>query len=282
MEVTKDVSYLGKDFGQFRKNLIDFTKQYFPNDYNDFNESSPGMLFMEMSAYVGDVLSYYADNNLKESLLEQASERKNIYDLARSLGYKSKNAIPAYTDLSVFQLVPATGSGVNNSPDFSYALSIKPGMQVKEDGGSAEFRTLDSIDFSFSSSFNPTEITVYESDEVTNQPTYYLLKKTAKVVSGDVKTATFTFTSPKQYDKIVLDETNVIDIISCQESDGDNWYHVEYLAQDTIFKDVPNLLENDPDFAQYRSSSPSLLKLLKTNNTHLEKAEKGELTWKNL
>lgn len=280
MEVTKDVSYLGKDFGQFRKNLIDFTKQYFPNDYNDFNESSPGMLFMEMSAYVGDVLSYYADNNLKESLLEQASERKNIYDLARSLGYKSKNAIPAYTDLSVFQLVPATGSGVNNSPDFSYALSIKPGMQVKEDGGSAEFRTLDSIDFSFSSSFNPTEITVYESDEVTNQPTYYLLKKTAKVVSGDVKTATFTFTSPKQYDKIVLDETNVIDIISCQESDGDNWYHVEYLAQDTIFRDVPNLLENDPDFVQYRSSSPSLLKLLKTSKrfiTRLRSDKKMEI-----
>ena len=280
MEVTKDVSYLGKDFGQFRKNLIDFTKQYFPNDYNDFNESSPGMLFMEMSAYVGDVLSYYADNNLKESLLEQASERKNIYDLARSLGYKSKNAIPAYTDLNVFQLVPSTGSGVNNSPDFSYALSIKPGMQVKEDGGAAEFRTLDSIDFSFSSSFNTTEVTVYESDEVTNQPTYYLLKKKAKVVSGDVKTATFTFTSPKQYDKIVLDETNVIDIISCQESDGDNWYHVEYLAQDTIFRDVPNLLENDPDFAQYRSSSPSLLKLLKTSKrfiTRLRSDKKMEI-----
>ena len=280
MEVTKDVSYLGKDFGQFRKNLIDFTKQYFPNDYNDFNESSPGMLFMEMSAYVGDVLSYYADNNLKESLLEQASERKNIYDLARSLGYKSKNAIPAYTDLNVFQLVPSTGSGVNNSPDFSYALSIKPGMQVKEDGGAAEFRTLDSIDFTFSSSFNTTEVTVYESDEVTNQPTYYLLKKKAKVVSGDVKTATFTFTSPKQYDKIVLDETNVIDIISCQESDGDNWYHVEYLAQDTIFRDVPNLLENDPDFAQYRSSSPSLLKLLKTSKrfiTRLRSDKKMEI-----
>jgi len=280
MEVTKDVSYLGKDFGQFRKNLIDFTKQYFPNDYNDFNESSPGMLFYGNVAYVGDVLSYYADNNLKESLLEQASERKNIYDLARSLGYKSKNAIPAYTDLNVFQLVPSTGSGVNNSPDFSYALSIKPGMQVKEDGGAAEFRTLDSIDFTFSSSFNTTEVTVYESDEVTNQPTYYLLKKKAKVVSGDVKTATFTFTSPKQYDKIVLDETNVIDIISCQESDGDNWYHVEYLAQDTIFRDVPNLLENDPDFAQYRSSSPSLLKLLKTSKrfiTRLRSDKKMEI-----
>ena len=94
METKKDVTYLGKDFGQFRKNLIDFTKQYFPNEYKDFNESSPGMLFMEMASYVGDVLSYYTDNNLKESLLEQASERQNIYDIAKTLGYSPKNAIP--------------------------------------------------------------------------------------------------------------------------------------------------------------------------------------------
>jgi hypothetical protein len=132
MEVTKDISYLGKDFGQFRKNLIDFTKQYFPNDYTDFNESSPGMLFMEMASYVGDVLSYYADNNLKESLLEQASERKNIYDLAKSLGYDSKNVIPSYVTLDVFQLVPAIGTGTNNRPDYSFALSIKSGFELNK------------------------------------------------------------------------------------------------------------------------------------------------------
>jgi len=264
MEIQKDVSYLGKDFGQFRKNLIDFTKQYFPNDYNDFNESSPGMLFMEMASYVGDVLSYYADTNLKESLLEQASERQNIYDIAKSLGYTPKNAIPAYTNLDVFQLVPAIGSGDNVSPDYNYALSIKPGIRVKQNNGSAEFRTLDAVDFEFSSSINPTEVTVYESDDTTKQPTYYLLKKTVQAVSGETKTATFSFTSPKAYDKIVLPETNVIDIISIEESDGDNWYHVPYLAQDTIFEPVPNLLENDPDFVQYRDSSPSLLKLRKT------------------
>lgn len=264
MEIQKDVSYLGKDFGQFRKNLIDFTRQYFPNDYNDFNESSPGMLFMEMASYVGDVLSYYADTNLKESLLEQASERQNIYDIAKSLGYTPKNAIPAYTNLDVFQLVPAIGSGDNVRPDYNYALSIKPGIRVKQNNGSAEFRTLDAVDFEFSSSINPTEVTVYESDDITKQPTYYLLKKTVQAVSGETKTATFSFTSPKAYDKIVLPETNVIDIISIEESDGDNWYHVPYLAQDTIFEPVPNLLENDPDFVQYRDSSPSLLKLRKT------------------
>ena len=264
MDTKKDISYINKDFGQFKRNLIDFTKQYFPNSYTDFNESSPGMLFIELASYVGDVLSYYTDVNLKESLLEQASERGNIYDLARALGYSPKNSIPAHVTLDVFQLVPAVGSGVNVQPDYNYALSIKSGMRVKQSDGPAVFRTLESVDFKFSSSFNATEVTVYESNPVTKLPTYYLLKKQVRAVSGDVKTATFTFGTPVAYDKIVLPETNIIEIISVSESDGDNWYEVPFLAQDTIFEEVPNLAENDPDLSTYRSSSPSLLKLRKT------------------
>jgi hypothetical protein len=264
METKKDVSYLGKDFSQIRRNLIEFTKQYFPTTYTDFSEASSGMILLELSAYVGDVLSYYADNNLKESLLEQASERGNIYDIANMLGYRPKNSIPAYVKLDVFQLVPSTGSGNNVAPDYTYALSIKPGMQVSANNSSAVFRTLDSVDFSFSSSFDPTEVSIYESDDVTKQPTYYLLKKQVQAVSGEIVTRTFTFNSPVAYDKVVLPETNIIDIISVTESDGDNWYEVPYLAQDTIFEAVPNLAENDPDLFQYRSSSPSLLKMKKT------------------
>jgi hypothetical protein len=264
MEIKKDVTYLGKDFGQFRTNLIEFTKQYFPNTYTDFNESSPGMLFIELASYVGDVLSFYADTNLKESLLEQASERGNIYDIAKSLGYKSSNVVPAYVDLNVYQLVPSIGSGNDVRPDFNYALSIKPGFRVKQTEGNAVFRTFDSIDFSYSSSLDTTEVTIYESDPTTKTPTYYLLKKSARAVSGEVKTATFSFNSPIPYDKVVLTDTNVIEVISVTESDGDNWFEVPYLAQDTIFEAVSNLAENDPELSQYRSSSPSLLKLRKT------------------
>jgi hypothetical protein len=264
METKKDISYIGKDFGQFRKNLIDFTKQYFPETYTDFNESSPGMLFVELAAYVGDVLSFYTDSNLKESLLEQATERGNVYDIAKSLGYNPVNSVPAHVMLDVYQLVPAIGTGNSVAPDFNYALSIRPGMQVKQTAGPSIFRTLDSVDFGFSSSYDTTEVTIYESNDVTNLPTYYLLKKSVKAVSGDVKTATFTFTTPVAYDKFVLPETNIIEIISVTESDGDAWYEVPYLAQDTIFEAVPNLLENDPDLSQYRDSSPSLLKLKKT------------------
>ena len=269
METKKDISYLGKDFGQFRKGLIYFTKQYFPDTYVDFNESSPGMVFLELAAYVGDVLSYYADSNLKESMLEQASERANIFDIAKSLGYNPNNVVPAYVTLDVFHIIPSIGAGASVAPDFNYALSIKPGMRVKQNNGAAIFRTLDSIDFAYSSSTSPTEITIYESNDTTKLPTYYLLKKQVRAVSGDVKTATYSFTTPLAYDKIVLPDTNISEIISVVESDGDNWYQVPYLAQDTIFEDVPNLAENDPDLAQYRASSPSLLKLKKTAKRYI-------------
>jgi hypothetical protein len=264
METKKDISYLGKDFNQFRKNLIDFAQQYFPTSYTDFNQSAPGSLFLEMSAYVGDVLSYYMDVNLRESLLDQATEPTNIFDIAKNLGYQPKNVVPAYVTLDVYQLLPAIGTGANIRPDFDYAVTIKPGMRVQSVAGTSIFRTLDSIDFAFSSSYDTTEVTIYESDPATKLPTYYLLKKQVMAVSGDIKTATFSFTTPLAYDKVVLPESNIIEIVSVTETDGDNWYEVPYLAQDTIFEEVPNLLENDPELSPYRASAPNLLKLKKT------------------
>ena len=271
MDNKKDVSYLGKDFGQFRRNLVEFTKQYFPDSYTNFSQSSPGSLFIDMASYVGDVLSYYADANLKESLLEHASERGNIYDIAKSLGYRPKNVVPAYVMLDVYQIVPAIGTGINVKPDFNFALSIKPGMRVKQNNGAAVFRTTDSIEFAFSSSYNPTEITIYESDTATLLPTYYLLKKQVQAVSGEIKTTSFTFSSPIAYDKVLLPDTNIIEIISVTESDGDAWYEVPYLAQDTLFEAVPNLLENDAELSIYRSESPSLLKMKKTSKRFITK-----------
>jgi hypothetical protein len=265
METKKDISYIGKDFGQFKKNLIDFTKQYFPNTYTDFSDASPGMLFIELASYVGDVLSFYADSNLRESFLNQAVEQANIYDLAKSLGYKPKTSSPALVDLNVFQVVPAIGSGTNVAPDYTYALSIQPGMRVKPStNNSSTFRTIDSVNFLYSSSYDPTEVTIYDVDAATSTPTYFLLKKKVKAVSGEVKTATFSFGSPIAYDKVLLNDTNIVEIISVTETDGDNWYEVPYLAQDTIFESVPNLLENDPDLSIYRANAPSLLKLRKT------------------
>ena len=278
MEIKKDISYLGKDFNQFKKNLVDFTKQYFPTTYTSFNEASVGNIFIELSAYVGDVLSFYTDTNLRESFLNQATERGNIFDLANTLGYKVRAASPATVTLDVFQLVPATGVGVAVAPDYRYALSIRPNMIVSNEATQISFRTLDSISFNFSSSLDPTEVSVYEVDPATKTPTYFLLKKQIKAVSGEIKTKSFSFTDPVAYDKVVLPDINIVEILSVEESDGDNWYEVPYLAQDTIFEDVPNLAENDPELSVYRSGASSLLKLRKTAKRFVRRLRTDSLT----
>ena len=100
-KISKDIKYIGKDFPTLRKNLVDFAKTYYPTTFNDFNEASPGMMFLETTAYVGDVLSFYLDKQFKESLLPYASERKNVTLLAQSLGYKPKQSVAAVVDVDI-------------------------------------------------------------------------------------------------------------------------------------------------------------------------------------
>jgi hypothetical protein len=259
----RDIKYLNKDFGRFRGDLINYAKSYFPETYNDFNESSPGMMFIEMASYVGDVLSYYVDDQLKESLLLHAEERDNVIDIAHALGYKTKPSVPSLAKISVYQIVPSTfyGSG-QVSPDMRFAMEVAEGMIVTT--GEYEFITQDSIDFKASSSANPTEISIYQIDDITGEPTYYLLKKEVSAMAGKLETETFTFTEPKKFDKITLEPKNIVSIIDIRDSDGNKWYEVEYLAQDNIFEDVINNWTSDPLMSKYNYDSPYILKLRRT------------------
>jgi hypothetical protein len=261
--IKKDIRYINKDFSQFRANLIEFSRQYFPNTYNDFNESSPGMMFIEMAAYVGDVLSYYTDNQLKESMIQFAANRPNVLALATNLGYRVKNSIPATVDLDVFQLLPAKTSPNGKIPDWDYALTLKENMLVRSEQTGINFRTLNLVNFSVSSSFDPTEVSVYQINQTTSDPEYYLLKKKVKAVSGTIKTQNFTFGNAKRFDKICIEDTNIIDVLSITDSDNNEWTEVPYLAQDTVFETVANTVQNDPELSVY-TDVPYLLKLKKT------------------
>jgi len=254
----RDVKYLNKDFSQFRNNLINFAKVYFPNTYNDFNESDPGMMFIEMASYVGDVLSYYTDKQLKESLLTYAQERENVYAIAQSLGYKPKISVPSSVKLNIYQLIPADAS-VPPKPNWNYALVIQPGMQVTSTEGGVPFISYNSIDFSFSSSVDPTNISVYSY--LGANPNYFLLEKTVSAISGELKTATFTFTDPKKFNKVLIKDSNIIGIYDIIDSNGNKWYEVPYLAQDTIFEKIDNSYANDQELSDYATNVPYLLTL---------------------
>tara|TARA_B100000963_G_scaffold171905_1_gene149484 strand:- start:9454 stop:11376 length:1923 start_codon:yes stop_codon:yes gene_type:complete len=279
-KIKKDVKLVGRDFGDIRENLIDFTKTYFPQTFNDFNESSPGMMMLELSSYVGDVLSYYTDVQLRESILEQAQEKKNIFAISQAYGYKPKLNIPATTTLSMFQLVPAIGTGVNVRPDFRYALTIKEGATVvAESNDEVTFTTNQKVRFNFSSSIDPTEISVYQVDDNTNLPVKYLLKKFVQATSGKEKTQEFTFGTPKVYDKIkISDEEGLIDVISISDDDGEEWTKVEYLGQDTIFEESPNTSEYSLRYSAFTRETPALLKLKKVPKRYVTRVtDEGEI-----
>ena len=257
--MVKQVNYLNKDFSDFRDNLIEFAKVYFPNTYNDFNESSPGMMFIEMAAYVGDVLSYYIDSSFRESLLAYAEEKRNIYTIAQSFGYKPKVTSPASAVLDVFQSVPA----LNEKPDMRYALNVKAGSTVNASSTGTTFRILEDCNFNFSSSYDPREVTILESDSGTI--TKFLLKKKVKAESGAIITEKFTFSSAEKYSQIKLANSDVIEIISCIDSDGNDWYEVDSIARDTIFQDMESNTLNSPDLVEDRETVPYILKLKKVS-----------------
>lgn len=260
----RDIKYLSKDFSTFKQNLQEFSKNYFPNTYSDFTDASPGSLFVEMASYVGDVLGYYVDTQLQENLLLYTKEKENIISLAQSLGYKPKMATAANVVLDVFQIVPASGSAGNKVPDYRYAMVLKENSEISTTGGtSVSFNTLQDIDFKVSSSFDPTTVSVYSTSG--GDVNYYLLKKQVKAISlGNRKTIDYTIGAAEKFKKLTLSDTGITEITSCTDSDGNVWYEVPTLGQETIFQTVENNSLTDQTLSQDSDSTPYLLKVVKT------------------
>ena len=262
MANTKTVQYLNRDFDSLKAQLINFAKIYYPNTYNDFTEASPGMMLIEMASYVGDVLSFYIDNQIQENFLQFAKQRKNLLAIAYNFGYHPKVTSASSVNVNIYQAVPATIVNSEYVPDFGYALILEEGTQLQSSINNIDFYIDEKIDFSNSGS-SPIDISVLNYDPNTGIPLFYLLQKTAKATAGTLTTATFTFNNPERFPTVTLTDNNVIDIISVVDSDNNKWYEVPYLAQDTIFEPTANIAANNQTLSQYSDTTPYLLKLKK-------------------
>ena len=256
MAKVRDIKYLNRDFNSFRNALINYSKTYFPTTYTDFSEASPGMMFMEMASYVGDVLSFYQDNQIQETFTQYANQTDNLFDLAYMFGYKPKVTGVAETTIDFYQRVPSVGA--TKTPDFNYALVVGENAQVKSNISSTNFLTEDLIDFTVSSSFDPTEVTVYAVDS-SNNPTEYLLKKSRKAISATINTTTLTFTTPEEFTTRTISAANLIGILDIVDSDGNVWYEVDYLGQELVFDSIKNTNPNDPNSYTDEGTVPYLL-----------------------
>lgn len=259
-ELKRDIRYIDRNFNDFRNTLINYSQTYFPDTYNDFTPDSTGMLFIEMASYVGDVLSFYLDNQVQETFIQYARETENLFNMAYMLGYEPKVTTAASVNIDFYQQLPAKLSGSVTVPDFDYALQVPENTTISS-VNNEEFIIEDVIDFSSSSSLDPSTITVYQLSGTT--PTTYLIKKTRKAISATINTSTFNFTSPVRFDTRSINDSNIIGILDCFDSDGNEWYEVPNLAQENVYDTIRNTNTNDPNVPDDGSGNdvPYLLQL---------------------
>lgn len=286
--IPSNINYTSKDFSSIKADLIEYTKSYFPDTYKDFNETSPGMMLIELASYVGDVLSYYIDYQYKENVLATATERRNVVRLAEFLGYKVNSSTPALVKLKVTHDVGVQGD--NNDPDLSNLPLIDRGLKVQSNVNSdLIFETLGEIDFTLSGSSDTPAIGAPTSFDANGLASGYTLTRFVKAVAGETKTKTFNITAPTKFLELDLDETNVSEIINCTDSSGQKWYEVDFLGQERILKqthysndsergsgyDQGELTNDDSDV-----SIPYTLEYIKTNKKFTTKIDPDDNTTK--
>ncbi len=248
MAQTRDIKYINREFGDFRNQLVEYAKNYFPDAYNDFSPTSPGMMFIEMASYVGDVLSFYQDNQLQETFLQYAKNPSNLYTLAYMMGYSPRVTSVANTELTVTQRVAAVTS--NYTPNWNQAVRISENSTVQASiGSNPTFLLDDVVDFRFSSSYDPTDVTLHSLDG--DNPAEYLLSKKVKATSGEIQTISRVYNEAEKFSTFDIEDDNIIGILDITDSDGDVWTEVPFLGQDTVFEEVTN---TSADKAEIRSN----------------------------
>ena len=240
------IDYTDRDFNSIKESLVNHAKRYYPDTFRDFNEASFGSLFLDSVAYIGDIMSFYLDYQANESFLETAQEKQNVISHARTIGYNYSDSITAYGICEFFVLVPVGPYG--NAPDLRYAPVLKEGSVFSSKQGGI-YTLIEDVDFSQSS--NLTIVANVNSD--TGAPEKFAIRAHGQVKSGEVQELFVDIGEFERFPKVVINGTNISEVLSVEDSDGHKFYEVSNLSQDVIYvpvsnrgadsKTVPNLIK---------------------------------------
>ena len=259
--IRRDINYTNREFTDLRDRLVNFSKTYFPNTYTDFDLNSPGMMFMEQAAYVGDVLSFYLDNQVQETYLQYARQNNNLFEMAYMFGYKPKLTGLATTNIDFYQQIPAKTVDGAQVPDYDYALLIPENTSISDAAG-VNFTIEDPVDFEVSNSLDPTTVSIAQITG--DEPTYFLLKKSRKAISGTIKTLSFNLGEYQEFPTLSISDGAFGGILDVFDSNGNQYYEVDYLAQELVFNSTKNTNINDPNNYQNEGNVPYILQTSQT------------------
>lgn len=236
-------TFLSKDFDSFKAELLTYARTYFPDKIQDFSEASLGGMLLDMAAFVGDSLSYYLDHQFTELNPLTAVERRNILLHLRNAGVKPTGSSPASVSVKFYLRVEAelTEDGAYR-PKLTSLPVIRSGTTCKSTSGIV-FNLIEDLDFSATDDDGNfiCSSTVYTSDTAGN-PTQYVVSLTGLCVSGNEINDQFAIPdSHTPFRELTLLNGDISDVISVTDSEGNEYFQVETLSQDTVFRAITNI-----------------------------------------
>ena len=271
---TPAINYTNREYESIREDLTQIAERFYPDTFQDFSEASFGSMMLDAVAYVGDQLSFYLDYNVNESFLDTSYQLNNITRHGRILGYKNTGRPSTYGEVALYVLVPASTTGIG--PDRRYIPIVKRGTRFTSQNG-LNFVLTEDVDMAESS--NP--VVVARTDNTTGAPTFYAIKSYGNVVSGFFNTETIDVGPFERFKRVNLQNTNVSEIISVFDSEGNEYFEVEHLSQDTVFKTFINKNyknDNVPSVMKTLLVNRKFVTVFETNNVSLQFGSGDELS----
>ena len=228
------INYTIRDFDSIKRDLVNHVRRYYSDTYKDFNEGSFGSMMLDTVSYVGDILSYYLDYHVNESYLDTAIEYDNVVKLARQLGYRYAGYPVSSGIITMYVVVPAASSGVQ--PDLDYAPIIKRGTKFSTKRGIV-FTLNEDVDFSNADN----EVVVATVNSTTGVPTGYAIKARGQVISGELSVLSVDVGEYERFKRVRINDSNISEIVSVVDNNGNEYSEVGYLSQDTIYIPVKNV-----------------------------------------
>ena len=228
------IKYTNRDFNSIKSDLVEYAKRYYPNDYKDFSQASFGSLMLDTVAYVGDMLSFYIDYQANESFLDTAYDYNNVLRHGKSLGYKHSQSYSTYGIISLYILVPASTSGIG--PDTDYLPLLRKGSLFISSEG-AQYSLNQDVDFGDA---DATEIVVAKANAETGVPSWYAVKAHGQIISGLLAQEIIPIGNFQRFLKIKLETSNIIEVVSVVDSEGHEYFEVDHLSQNVIYRPVIN------------------------------------------
>jgi len=240
----RPINYTSRDFESIKNDLENYAKRYYPTTFKDFSEASFGSLMLDLVAYVGDQLSFYADFQANESFLDSAIRYDNVVRLSETLGYKNQGVAKSTGQVAIYMLVPVAVN--SRAPDLDYFPILQQGTILSGDNG-ATFTLTSDVDFSDSNN----EITVARTDSNTGNPTFFAVKAFGQIVSGQQYEEQLIVGNYQRFLRLSLGRPNITEVLSVKDSQGNEYYEVENLSQDVVLSQVKNVDDGSREAVPY-------------------------------